>query len=272
MPPDNRLLVAGLVLFGSAVIARNRSGDGIGISPNDLPEESEVLRRKRMVTEDVPRSSWKSKRMQDTPRTETVAVTGRRLAPITKTMFDPNFDPNPEVTPEEKKRLLDEQKRLANERGARLAKEAAEDEVVVTKRGVKVALPAPKYEVYGDPDSIIKKYIDRASESLVNKPDDYLVPTAEERRILTLNQNRRQASMKAEIVEGTRNFVDESQIASSCEKRIPKMFRIRKLLDRPDLLEPSVLNDLKARWTKFQAQCIDSVPEVMNRYARFNPR
>jgi hypothetical protein len=250
MDQSNRLLIAGVVLFGSAVIARRYSSDGIGISPDDLPEESEVRR-----------SSWKSKRMQDVPRSETVVVTGRRSM-ITKTMFDKD----PELP-------LDEQKRLANERGARLAKEAAGDEVVVTTRGVKVVLPPPSYEVYGDPYSIIEKYVKRAEESQVGKPEDYLIPNREEQRIISINQNRRAESMKLKIAQGTRRETISSEaINESCLNRIPKMVRIRKLLDRPELLEPGVASELKARWVKFQAQCIKDIPEVMNGYLRFNPR
>jgi hypothetical protein len=50
------------------------------------------------------------------------------------------------------------------------------------------------------------------------------------------------------------------------------MVRIRKLLDRPELLEPGVASELKARWVKFQAQCIKDIPTVMNGYLHFNPR
>jgi hypothetical protein len=250
MDQSNRLLIAGVVLFGSAVIARRYQSDGIGISPDDLPEEGEIRR-----------SSWKSKARGDAPYTETVTVMGRR-SPITKTMFDKE----PELP-------LDEQKRLANERGARLAKEAAEDEVVVTTRGVRVALPPPTYEEYGDPDSIILKYIRRAEESQVGKPEDYLIPNREEQRIISINQNRRAESMKLKIAQGTRReTVSSEAINESCLNRIPKMVRIRKLLDRPELLEPGVASELKARWVKFQAQCIKDIPTVMNRYLHFNPR
>jgi hypothetical protein len=259
MDQSNRLLIAGVVLFGSAVIARRYPSDGIGISPDDLPDEGEI--RRRRVSEDVPRSSWKSKRMQDAPRSETVVVTGRR-SPITKTMFDKD----PELP-------LDEQRRLANERGARLAKEAAEDEIVVTTRGLRVILPPPTYEKYGDLDAILLKYWKRKSEeNPVGKPADYFEYNREEQRIVSINRNRRAESMKFKIASGTRrDSVSDEAINESCLKRIPKMVRIRKLLDRPELLEPSVASDLKSRWVKFQAQCLQNIPEVMNRYLRFNP-
>lgn len=260
MDQSNRLLIAGVVLFGSAVIARRYSSDGIGISPDDLPEEGEIRR-----------SSWKSKARgevfnDESPYAETITVMGRRgsarRSPITKTMFDKE----PELP-------LDEQRRLANERGARLAKEAAEAEVVVTARGLRVALPPPTYEKYGDPDAILLKYWRRKEESQVGKPEDYLIPDREEKRILSINQNRRDESMKFKIAQGTkRDTVSSEAINESCLNRIPKMVRIRKLLDRPELLEPGVASELKARWVKFQAQCIKDIPTVMNRYLHFNPR
>lgn len=264
MAADNRLLIAGLVLFGSAVIARNRSADGIGISPDDLPEESEIRR-----------SSWKSKRMQDTPRTETVVVTGRRLAPRpppSSSRIGP--DPDAPVL------SIEERRRAANEAGKALVEQAAKNEVVLSPMGVKIALPPPRYEVYGDPYSIIEN-IKRASESFINKSDedpseslikkqeDYLKPTPAEQRILTINQDRMAASMKVRMEAGQRRgSISEETIKESCLNRVPQMVGIRKLLDRPELLEPSLLSELKARWVKFQGQCIESIPVVMNRYSR----
>lgn len=270
MAADNRLLVAGLVLFGSAVIARKYPSDGIGISPDDLPEEEEVFRSKWVSKRaregtrenvEVNRAAW-----TPPPRTETIVVSGRRgstsRSPITKTMFDKE----PELP-------LEEQRRLANERGQALVEQAKKNEIVLSPTGVKIVLPAPSYEVYGDPLSIIEKYIKRAEESQKGKPDDYLVPTPEERRILTLNQNRRNESMKARIEAGEKRAkISSEAIKESCLNRVPQMVRIRKLLDRPELLEPALASELKARWVKFQAQCIENIPTVMNRYLHFNPR
>jgi hypothetical protein len=253
MDQSNRLLIAGVVLFGSAVIARRYQSDGIGISPDDLPEEGEVRR-----------SSWKSKARGDATYAETVVVTGRRgsasRSPITKTMFDKD----PELP-------LDEQRRLAKERAERFEKEAREAEVVVNTSGVKIALPNEKLVLIGSDEA--RRLINfklRDTESKFSMP---LTPS--EKRILTINTERFQdwRNQKRETKKSVRRFeVSREEMKSSCMKRVPMMVRIRKLLDSPELLDEVVYANLKTRWTNFQGQCIDNVPEVMNRYLHFSPR
>ena len=265
MAADNRLLVAGLVLFGSAVIARKYPSDGIGISPDDLPEEEEVFRSKwvskrarEKVKEDVEkgRAAW-----TPPPRTETVVVKGRR-SPITKTMFKIDEDP---VIP------LEEQKRVAKERAERFEKEARDAEVVVNTSGVKIALPNEKLVLIGSDE--VRRLINFKLRDASSKFSIPLTPS--EKRILTINTERFQEwrNQKREMKKSVRRFeVSREEMKSSCMKRVPMMVRIRKLLDSPELLDEVVYANLKTRWTNFQAQCIDNVPEVMNRYLHFNPR